>query len=273
MIRLAFTTIDTRLKRSWKNLKTQQALSGTRLKKLSDLPPILQQYLQRCGYADDVPPISIGLNWREAFLQFNPTGNWKKITCRQVNFLYRPARIALMRRQLLGFLTLEACDQYVSKKGRMTIQFAKIFQLSDAQGPEMDHSALVTMLAEVMLFPQLAFCPDIEWQIAGTRVLQATLTDEVLTVSGNFHFDDKGDIIKFSTNDRYFSGPDGKYLHMPWVAFANDYRWSGGYRIPGEFSAGWMRPEGLWLYFKGSFDTFFETTDYSHLQAFLLNKK
>jgi hypothetical protein len=122
-------------------------------------------------------------------------------------------------------------------------------------GPEMDRSALLTILAEALLVPGYAIQPYITWTPMDDRSAAATIRHGAVEASGVFHFDEAGDVVRFESEDRYqSSGEDGR-CRGAWMSSATRTRTVCASRTvsapPGmktratsSTSAGALRPSG-----------------------------
>jgi len=215
------------------------------------LPDILQRYLQSTGFDFSVRADAAKVCWEEVHMRFRPAASWKKVDCAQICFLNRPARFAYMKTYALSVFPLEALETYTSWKGRMTIKLMRRFTLSDLSGEEVDKSAMVTLLSEVMLIPHLALQPYITWQQLDEITLSGKMTVNGLSVSGRFYFTTNGDCIRFESDDRFFNDK-GVLKQTPWQARAEGHVTEHGIRLPKQFSAAWVSRAGNYKYFKAN---------------------
>lgn len=250
-MRLSFFSLSSLHAKAFEKAVRMQSVAPAHPRSFGDLPGLLQRFLLRRGCPDNSGPDHAVTTWHNAALRFSFGGRWQAIQCRQDNFFGVPVRLAFMKRYLLQILPLEGYDQYELGKGRMNIRLLKLFCLADVHGPEMDQSELVTLLAELILFPRYAFAPYIHWESTGDDVLKATINDRGISASGLFYFNKEADIIRFETDDRFYTLPGGTMVKMPWVAATEAFHVSAGINSPAKFTATWIRPDGPWTYFKG----------------------
>jgi hypothetical protein len=121
----------------------------------------------------------------------------------------------------------------------MFIRLMKLFTVQNVTGPEMDRSALVTVLAETFLVPTYALQPYMTWTPIDSTSAKATIRHQVITVSGIFHFNAAGEATYFETNDRYMSQNDGSSINVKWYAFMNNYKEQNSIVFPSDMSAAW----------------------------------
>jgi hypothetical protein len=132
-----------------------------------------------------------------------------------------------MRLCFFGFLRIEALDSYLESKGRMLIRLLKYFKLSDAKGPQMDRSELVTILAETMLIPSYALQKYIGWTIIDPLTIKGTINYKGTRASGLFYFNNDGDMLRFETLDRYYTDDKGRFQQVKWIAAITLYHLNG----------------------------------------------
>ncbi|MGN1053064.1 MAG: DUF6920 family protein, partial [Candidatus Scatosoma sp.] len=82
--------------------------------------------------------------------------------------------------------------------------------------------------------------------------VRATITYGGQTASGIFSFNERYEMISFTTNDRAASGKDGSMENIPWSALCGDYQLSeNGIKHPTKFKAVWNYADADFVYFNG----------------------
>jgi hypothetical protein len=219
---------------------------------LARLPAPVQRHLHHCQWAEKSPPYNARIDWKDAELKRSPDAPWMKMDCFQFNSVLAPARFAYMRAKVLGLVPFEGRDKTQDGHGSMRITLAS-FVLGDSQGPEMDASSLVTFLAESLLVPGAAVQPYIAWDEGGDdRSARATLTWESTVVHGTFHFNERDEMTRFVTDDRYFDAGGGHAHKYRWIAECSAYAELSGVLVPTRFRALWELPSGELEYFRGT---------------------
>jgi hypothetical protein len=217
---------------------------------LAALPEPVRRYFRRCGYVGRPKMTHARVTWEDVYLKTAPDGDWMKIDCHQYNSVAAPTRIVYMHGRLLRVIPFEGRDKYQHGRGHMLIRMMKLFTVGDARGPEMDASALVTVLAETFLVPSYALQPYLHWTPVDANTAQATITYNATRVGGTFHFNDRGEMLRFDTNDRYLE-EKGSYRRAPWSAFVDGYFEQDGLLLPEDFRAVWHLDSGDMEYFTG----------------------
>lgn len=221
-------------------------------KDIADLPEPVQKYFQYCGYLGKEKMTNAKIEWKEACIKMGPDKKWMKLDCFQFNSVPEPVRIVYMKSNLLGLFPFEGRDKYQNGHGNMLIKFLKMIKIADAKGKEMDASALVTILSEALLIPTYALQDYIEWTEMDSNTAKAILRDNGTEVSGLFFFNDLGQLLRFETEDRYYSEKGKEYKKVKWSAVLSDYVEKNGIRFPTHAKAIWHFENGDFEYFKGT---------------------
>jgi hypothetical protein len=107
------------------------------------------------------------------------------------------------------------------------------------------------LLGEMAWFPTaLLPRPGLTWTPIDTRRAKATLTDNDTTVSLEFTFDERGDILEMFAPDR-FAEASGAFVKRPWRVQTLETGERHGMRIPVRSRVEWLLPDGPLPYWKG----------------------
>ncbi len=83
---------------------------------------------------------------------------------------------------------------------------------------------------------------------------KARLTHRDIDVTGIFHFDETGRLLRFETNDRYYSERGGKFVKKNFSAIIDCYKEKNGLQIPQKVRIVWHLEKGDFNYFKGEIE-------------------
>ncbi|MEX2410789.1 MAG: DUF6544 family protein, partial [Candidatus Paceibacterota bacterium] len=216
----------------------------------SNLPQLVQQYFNYCGYVGKEKIENVKIDYCNSFIKMSPEKRWLKIKYYQVNFTQNPTRLAYISSKIIGIFSFEGRDKYQDGKGNMLIRLLKLFTVADAKGKEMDESALVTLLSEVLFMPSLATKEQIMWKGIDEKSVEAKFIDKDNVVSGIFYFNDNNEFISFTTEDRYYSQKDGSYKKIRWSIELNNYKDFKGIRFPESVKAIWHMDDKDYEYFR-----------------------
>ena len=170
----------------------------------------------------------------------------------QVDFADAPARLAFIDSKLFG-VPFQGYDYYLDGKGGMKGVLAKLFQLFNQTGEQMDKADLVTYLAEIVFLPEALLQDFVSFTQIDAHTVEARISCNSVSASGVFRFDDACEMICFSTNERGQTASDGSVEEIPWEAQCDAYKlYSDGIKRPTIFRAVWKYPEEDFIYFDGS---------------------
>ena len=165
--------------------------------------------------------------------------SWMPIKAEQYFTTEDPAFIWRVKFTMAPFIWIDGRDMYYQGKGNMLIKVLSTITVADAAGSEMDISSLIRFLSEAPWFPTALLPSDyIEWKEIDSNSAQVVIKDKGYTASGIFTFNEKGEITKFVTNDRYME-VDGKYLKEQWGGYYRNYQEIEGMKIPIEGEVEW----------------------------------
>lgn len=216
----------------------------------SNLPEPVQKYFNYCGYIGIEKINSVKIDYDNAFIKMSPEKKWIKIKYYQINFTEKPTRLAYITSRILGLFPFEGRDKYQNGEGNMLIKLLKLFTVADAKGKEMDESALVTLLSEVLFMPDLAVQEQTEWKSIDSNSVKVNYKDKGHKVSGIFYFNDKHEFIRFVTDDRYYMSKDGSYKNIKWSIEVNNYKDIKGVKFPNDVKVTWHMANKDFEYFR-----------------------
>ena len=216
----------------------------------SVLPEPVQRYFRRCGYIGKEKINNIRIDYENSFIKMSPEKKWLKIRYYQTNFSEYPTRLALITSKIIGVFPFEGRDKYQNGKGNMLIKLLKMFTVADAKGKEMDESALVTLLSEVLFMPNLTLKNQITWNAIDNYSVEASIKDKENKVSGIFYFNNNYEYIRFFTADRFYSFNDDSYKKTKWSCEFDYYQNINGILFPTFVKAIWHMDDKSFEYFK-----------------------
>ncbi len=216
---------------------------------IAGLPAPVQKYYRYCGYIGTPKMSYMTITYHDVDFIFNKNKPLK-IDYVQYNFVKEPNRIAYIDSSMYG-IPFEGLDSYVDGAGSMKGVIAKFFTLFHQTGKTMDKSSLVTFLSESLLIPSAALQEYIVWEEIDNSQAKATIAYYGMSVSGIFSFNDQGEMLSFTTDDREASSTDGTSEKVKWSVVCGDYQETNGIKKPTLFQAVWHYDEGDVVYFNG----------------------
>lgn len=184
-------------------------------------------------------------------------GLWEPFTSTQ-QFRVRPPAFVWDARIRMGGLPaalgVRVRDSYLDREGAMYGAVAALVPVADQRGtPEMAAGALARYLAETVWFPT-ALLPGtagagVTWTPIDDSTARATLTDGPVSVTVDFHFGDRGEIVRVS-GERY-RDVDGTAVMTPWEGHLGEYVRRDGMMVPDVGEVAWLPRDGRRAYWRG----------------------
>ncbi|MNC22972.1 hypothetical protein D3C75_709810 [compost metagenome] len=212
------------------------------------LPYPVRRYFETSGWTGTRKMSSMKAVFHSVDFILSPKKQAIRIDYTQYNFSEHLTRIALIDTSMYG-IPFQGLDTYVEGKGSMKGVLAKTFTLFNQQGGEMDQASLVTFLSEALLLPSAALQSCITWEPIDDTHARAAITCYGISAGGIFSFNDNGECLSFTTDDRTAIGMDGSKQHVRWSALMKDYKHISGIRQPTHLQAVWHYDSGDLVYF------------------------
>lgn len=149
-------------------------------------------------------------------------------------------------------LTMRVRDSYLWGTGAMQARLASLVPVVDAQGGSgLASGSLHRYLAESVWFPT-ALLPGrgVAWEAVDDSTARATLTDSGISVSLDFLFGARGEIVSAYTPAR-FRDVGGTAVPTPWMCHFESYEPMDGMMVPMKGEVEWLLPEGRLSYWRG----------------------
>ncbi len=129
-------------------------------------------------------------------------------------------------------------DKFADGKGGMLIKLFSSYTIADVQGKEIDISSLLRLLSEMAIIPSLYLNENIHWRKINSHSAGISFKDWDLNVSGIIDFNDLGEIISFTTDERYMF-KNGINVKERWTVKLSDYRDFSGFKVATKAEAVW----------------------------------
>lgn len=217
---------------------------------IARLPLPVQKYFRYCGYIDTPKMSNMKAIFQDVDFLFGKGKPPIKIDYTQYNFANEPTRIAYIESSMYG-IPFEGLDSYIAGNGSMKGVLAKLFTLFNQTGENMDKSILVTYLSECLIIPSVALQDFIVWEEIDDFHAKATISYYGITASGIFTFNENGEMLSFTTDDREATAIDGTSEKVKWTAICGEYVETNGIRKPTVLQAIWHYDDGDLVYFDG----------------------
>jgi hypothetical protein len=232
-------------------LKAATALSGVfSEEEISDLPDPVRRYFIHCGYIEKPKMSGMKIVYKNVNFRFGKGKPETIIDYTQYNIAKAPERIAYIDSSMYG-VPFEGLDSYTAGKGSMKGVLGKLFTLFNQSGEVMDNASLVTFLSECLLLPSAALQDYITWEAIDALHAKATISCYGRTACGVFTFNEVGEMLSFTSDDREATTTDGLSEKVRWSVVLSDYQENNGIMNPTGFQAVWHYDDGDLVYFDG----------------------
>ena len=218
---------------------------------IADLPLPVQKYFRYCGYIGTPKMSSMKAMYQDVDFIFGKDKPTIKIDYTQYNFVNKPIRIAYIDSSMYG-IPFEGLDSYIDGNGSMKGVIAKLFTLFNQTGEAMDKASLVNCLSECLIIPNAALQDYVIWEEIDDLHAKATISYYGITASGIFTFNEKGEMLSFTTDDREATATDGTSEKVKWSAVCSEYVETNGIKKPTVLQAIWHYNDGDLIYFDGN---------------------
>lgn len=217
-----------------------QIISDESLKKL---PLPVKKYLKYTGVLNKKPVKFARLKQTG---EIRPDGEkWIRFNAEQ----YMSSNGFIWYAKIEPFNMISAMDKFSNRKGGMLIKFFSSYTIADAKGKEIDISSLLRLISEMAIIPSAFVKENILWKKINSHSAGISVNDGDLQVSGVFIFNDIGEIISFTTDERYMS-KNGINVKEKWTVKFSDYKEFAGLKVPTKAEAVWNLIAGDMPYVK-----------------------
>lgn len=220
---------------------SQPAINIVDFNSFSQLPPPVELYLRYV--LTDGQAIVKTVKMQQAGVLRSSTNNnkWYRFTSSQVISPSTTGFIWNAKVDMPLSTHIRVHDSYCSGIGSGRVAFLSAFTVaSDTNIPELNSSALHRYLAEGVWYPT-ALLPlsGVIWTAIDDNSALATLTDNNITVSLEFRFNNTGEVTSIFTPERFYRNSNGTYQAMPWEIHIGNYKVQDGMRVPFHAEVGW----------------------------------
>jgi len=200
-------------------------------KDLDNLPQIVQKYLIYCGVVGKEKVLNIRLKF-EGKIRTSPEEKWLPFSAEQYSFFDKPTRIFFIKASKIG-LPINGIHLYKDGTAIMKMKIANVFTILDTKGPELNQSETVTVFDDMCcLAPATLINKNIQWEIIDPLKVKAKFTNGRIKITAILIFNDKGELVNVTSNDRFETNDGKNYKICPWSAPISGYKAINGYKIP-----------------------------------------
>ena len=210
---------------------------------LEHLPYLVQNYLRITGVLGR-PKVHNAKIIMEGQMR-GKDQHWFQFKSEQYNFFHEPSRFFFMRAKVKGLATY-GYHRYNHTKASMLIKVLGLFPVISHTGPEMDTAETVTLFNDMcVMAPATLIDKNITWTTLDDQTVAASFTNNHITIHATLHFNDRGQLIDFRSDDRY-EVPDMK--QYPFSTPLSKYSTSDQYHLCTYGEAIWHYPDSIFKY-------------------------
>ncbi len=232
-----------------KGLKRFSVQSILKEDEIKHLPLSVQKYLIYSGAVGKEKIQNVRALFKGG-IKPKPDGDFLDFISAQYNFYDEPTRAFYIESKMYE-LPFDGVHLYVGPTATMQIKIASLFQVVDAKGTEMNKGETVTMFNDMCFFAASNLIDkNIVWETIDSLTVKARFTNQANTITATLFFNEIGELINFSSDDRYESADGKVYKNFKWTTPCKNYKEINGRKIPTYGEAIWHKPEGEFCYGK-----------------------
>lgn len=221
-------------------------------RELEGLPAPVQRFF-RTVLQDGQPLVTGAQVWHSGtFNVGEATNRWTAFTSNQQVITQRPGFDWNGTVMFMPGLTVRVHDAYVNGEGVLQAKLLGLFSLVNLRGDgDVAEAELMRFFAEAAWYPT-ALLPSqgVRWEALDDHHARGTLSDDTITVTMLFSFDERGriDTVRANARGRMVGGT---VVATPWQGRFWDYGARAGMQVPLAGEVAWLLPEGTKPYWRG----------------------
>jgi hypothetical protein len=220
---------------------------------LAHLPAPVQRYLRVAGVVGQprVHNFRVRMHGR---IRGGRDARWMPLRAEQYNVVRPAARMFYMTASMLA-IPAQGYHRYVDASASMRVKAAALVPVADVSGAEMTRSETVTLFNDMCLMaPATLIDPAIEWEEMDAHTAAARFSNAGQTIRAELSFADSGELVNFTSNDRYLLDPDGSLQMLRWSTPMSASQRYGAVQLPSRGEGRWHDPTGEYAYIELTID-------------------
>jgi hypothetical protein len=231
------------------NAATPETAGNVEQADIAHLPPLVQKYLKVTGALGKPKIRNFRVTWDGA-LRSDAQALWMSATMLQENFLINYSRDFYMTAFMKG-LPVSVWHSYHDRAATMQVKIASLLPIVDLGGKELTTAETVTLFNDMcLLAPGALIDKNISWREIDAQQVEAIFTNGDYRIKAVLKFNDKGELVDFVSEDRYFLTPENKLRRERWSTPVGDYKDFDGRHIVTRGEAVWHLKTGSYAYGK-----------------------
>lgn len=214
-------------------------------KDIEHLPLPVQKYLRYAGVINKEKVNNVRIVFD---VEMREKGkDWFKATSVQYNFYDEPTRLFFMKAKMFG-MTVPGYHRYVEANATMDIRLFGLFPIIKQSGDVMNKTETVTLFNDMCLMvPATLIDKRIQWEPINSLTTKAVFTNRGISISAILYFNEAGQLINFTSDDRTAISDMKQYRFSTPVA---GYENLNGINVMSGGEAIWHYPDGEFVYGK-----------------------
>ncbi len=214
---------------------------------LAHLPDVVQRFVRRSGAVGRPRVRNVRVEF-DALMWRSPDASPMTAPSVQYNFFDRPARIFLMSARMLG-LPVRALHVYAKESATFTVRVASLVDTVSHEGPVISRAETVTVLNDMcVLAPASLIDRRLAWTPIDEYGVRVDFTNGPHAVSAILQFNERDELVDFSSEDRPAAQNDGSLRNATWRTPIGEYHDIDGRWLPRSGDAVYDYPEGAFRY-------------------------
>jgi hypothetical protein len=214
---------------------------------LLDLPEPIKKYIRYTGFVGK-PKIN---NFKIKFsgkIRGDSKTEWMPLSSEQYNFIKIPTRLFFMDATMKK-LPVAGFHSFKNGIAFMDIRLLSIFNVQYQTGKEMGISETVTFFNDMCcMAPGSLIDKRIEWLKVNGNTVKASFSNNGITIFAWLYFNEKGEMVNFTSEDRYATRENLPLKQYKWSTPLRDYKELNGYKLASYAEAIYSYPEGDFTY-------------------------
>lgn len=221
---------------------------------LAHLPEPVRRYLRIAGVVGQPRVSNFHVRMRGR-IRSARDARWMPLQAEQYSFTDEPARFFYLTASMF-MIPVQGYHRYAGASAAMRIRAAAVVPVASASGEEMHRAETVTMFNDMcLLAPATLVDPAIVWESVDGRTSRATFTSAGHSIRAELSFNEAGELVDFSSDDRYQASADGKrFARVRWSTPVSAYRSFGRVRLAAHGEARWHEADGEYSYIEIDLD-------------------
>ena len=214
---------------------------------LKPLPEPVQRYL-RFAQVVGKPKVRCVKVRQAGLMRTTPQQRWLPVEAVQYSTLANVLSRTWYARIRIGPLTLlNGYDCYDKGTGQMLMRLLSMFPVVNVRGPEIDESALIIFINDMVMWPTAFLSDYIHWEPVDAAQARMQVSLHGKQFSATVVINEAGEMADFITDDRY-RGVGKSFEKSQWSTPLRKYHEVNGLCIPSQGEAIWHLPEGDFPY-------------------------